>query len=316
MRDLLSLDDLLLPAQVAPAGTISGVIKERPEDFRVDELSASEPSGTGDQLLVRLEKRAMTTDDLVAHVATVLGIDRRDIGVAGLKDKQAVTTYSAVLERDPSHAASYRHRGQLRFKLGHLEAAHGDYLRAIELGDPYIRTQAYVELIILDLARDKPQMAIQVLAEAGRAAPGLPVLDYHTGALSYIQGKFHSAYVHFGRALARGYDQSYCFLFAALATQHVKKIPHERVLRRVLANEKLVGWPKPLIEAYAGKLGHEQAWKSASNPAQQSEAGYFLGELALIDGKHEAARRYFTLAARSKSYRTIEKYLARLRLKK
>ncbi len=92
MRDLLSLDDLLLPAQVAPAGTISGVIKERPEDFRVDELSASEPSGTGDQLLVRLEKRAMTTDDLVAHVATVLGIDRRDIGVAGLKDKQAVTT--------------------------------------------------------------------------------------------------------------------------------------------------------------------------------------------------------------------------------
>ena len=77
-----------------------------------------------------------------------------------------------------------------------------------------------------------------------------------------------------------------------------------------------MGWPKPLIEAYAGKLGHEQAWKSASNPAQQSEAGYFLGELALIDGKHEAARRYFTLAARSKSYRTIEKYLARLRLKK
>lgn len=70
-------------------------IKEQPEDFRVDEIPAYEPSGTGDHLFVRFEKRDRTTWDAVRAMAEALGVDPRDAGFAGMKDKRAVTTQTA-----------------------------------------------------------------------------------------------------------------------------------------------------------------------------------------------------------------------------
>jgi tRNA pseudouridine13 synthase len=70
----------------------AGRIKTTPEDFRVDELPAYEPSGEGPHLYIHFEKRGLTTDEAVGAFARALGVDRREIGVAGLKDKHAVTT--------------------------------------------------------------------------------------------------------------------------------------------------------------------------------------------------------------------------------
>jgi len=69
-----------------------GTIKHRPEDFVVDEIPAYEPSGSGAHLYVRFEKKNLTTDEAVRAFARALGVERRDIGVAGLKDKVGVTT--------------------------------------------------------------------------------------------------------------------------------------------------------------------------------------------------------------------------------
>lgn len=69
-----------------------GVIKARPEDFRVDEIPAYEPSGEGAHLFVHFRKRGLTTDQAVRAIARALEVDPRDVGVAGLKDKVAVTT--------------------------------------------------------------------------------------------------------------------------------------------------------------------------------------------------------------------------------
>ncbi|WP_428387260.1 tRNA pseudouridine(13) synthase TruD [Mucisphaera sp.] len=70
---------------------IQGVIKERPEDFLVEEQPLYEPSGEGEHLYLYIEKREMTTADAVRRIAKAFRVSRREIGYAGLKDKHAVT---------------------------------------------------------------------------------------------------------------------------------------------------------------------------------------------------------------------------------
>jgi tRNA pseudouridine13 synthase len=69
-----------------------GVIKSSPADFVVDEVPAYLPSGEGAHLYIHFKKTNLTTDEAVKAIARALNVERRDIGVAGLKDKIAVTT--------------------------------------------------------------------------------------------------------------------------------------------------------------------------------------------------------------------------------
>jgi len=80
-----------LPYLTADLPGTGGVLRARDEDFFVDEEPAYQPSGTGDHVYVRIEKRDMTTRHAVQQIARALGIDDRDIGVAGMKDRHAVT---------------------------------------------------------------------------------------------------------------------------------------------------------------------------------------------------------------------------------
>jgi tRNA pseudouridine13 synthase len=103
-----------------------GTIKASPEDFRVDEIPAYAPAGSGPHLWLHVEKRGRTTRDVVRDLARRLGVQERDVGVAGLKDRQAVTTQwlSFPVARDPDPAsldgegfrvvAASRHGNKLR----------------------------------------------------------------------------------------------------------------------------------------------------------------------------------------------------------
>jgi len=92
-----------LPLVTADLPGSGGRIKVSPEDFRVDEIPAYEPSGAGAHLWIRVEKRGRTTRDVVRVLAARLGVSERDAGYAGLKDRAAVTTQwlSFCVARDP-----------------------------------------------------------------------------------------------------------------------------------------------------------------------------------------------------------------------
>lgn len=83
-----------------------GRIKASPEDFRVDEVPAYAPCGSGPHLYLRVEKRGRTTREVVRALAGLLGVPERDAGWAGLKDKQALTTqwlsFPAAADPDPA----------------------------------------------------------------------------------------------------------------------------------------------------------------------------------------------------------------------
>lgn len=76
-------------------------IKRTPDDFIVDEIPAYEPVGEGDHLFVHFRKRGRTTAEVVSEMARALEIPARDVGVAGLKDKVAVTAQTISLPKRP-----------------------------------------------------------------------------------------------------------------------------------------------------------------------------------------------------------------------
>lgn len=70
---------------------IGGRLRERPEDFLVEEIPLYEPSGEGEHIYLFVEKRGMSTMEMVGVIAHHFGVRRRDVGYAGLKDKRAIT---------------------------------------------------------------------------------------------------------------------------------------------------------------------------------------------------------------------------------
>jgi tRNA pseudouridine13 synthase len=71
---------------------VGGRVGPEPADFMVDELPLYAASGAGEHWYVRLAKERATTFDLVKAVAAAAGVNERDIGYAGMKDKHAITT--------------------------------------------------------------------------------------------------------------------------------------------------------------------------------------------------------------------------------
>jgi hypothetical protein len=70
---------------------VGGVIRLLPQDFQVEEVPAYLPSGEGEHLYLFLEKEGLTTRQVLEFLRDELGIPEKEIGVAGLKDKHALT---------------------------------------------------------------------------------------------------------------------------------------------------------------------------------------------------------------------------------
>jgi tRNA pseudouridine13 synthase len=83
-------------------------LRAEPEDFRVDELPLYPPLGHGDHTFVSVEKRRRTTEDVANSLARLAGVKPRDVGYAGRKDREAVTTqWFSVPGLDPDRAIEF-----------------------------------------------------------------------------------------------------------------------------------------------------------------------------------------------------------------
>lgn len=80
----------VLPAITADIPGTGGQTRVLPEDFVVSEIPRFQPSGAGEFAYAYVEKRVLNTYDLVAALREQ-GVPYNDVGVAGLKDKYAVT---------------------------------------------------------------------------------------------------------------------------------------------------------------------------------------------------------------------------------
>ncbi len=101
-------------------------LRTTPDDFVVDELPLFPATGEGPHTFVRVEKRGRTTEQIARALARAAGVDPRDVGYAGRKDRDAVTRqFFSLPAVDPERALGFeledarvleatRHRHRLR----------------------------------------------------------------------------------------------------------------------------------------------------------------------------------------------------------
>lgn len=125
----------LLPDWARAHGPVAahGRLKAAPEDFRVDEVLGFAADGEGPHALLTVEKRGANTRWVAGQLARHAGLQPRDVGYAGLKDRHAVTTqhftvpiegrpepdWAAIASDEFKVLSAVRHRRKL--KIGALK---------------------------------------------------------------------------------------------------------------------------------------------------------------------------------------------------
>ncbi len=107
-----------------------GIFKESAEDFEVNELPLYAPCGSGEHTYALVEKRGMTTLEMLRRLARGVNLPERELGYAGMKDARGVTRQTVSIPRIPPEEllkleipgvrilSAERHINKLR--LGHL----------------------------------------------------------------------------------------------------------------------------------------------------------------------------------------------------
>src|SRR5262245_12416026 len=67
-----------LPYATGKSLRVFGKIRDRPDDFVVDELPAYAPEGHGNHLFVRFQKTGLNTQDAVRQLAAALRVDANE----------------------------------------------------------------------------------------------------------------------------------------------------------------------------------------------------------------------------------------------
>ena len=177
------------PLQTAALPGTGGRLRASVEDFQVLEIPAYAPDDRADaHLMFTLRKRGMTTDSALGELARQLDIARRDIGLAGLKDRHAVTEQWVTVPAACGPAlAGFTHPA---ITLGPARG-HGNKLRR-----GHLRGNRFV-IVIRELAVE--------LAEARRRVAAKLHALAEQGGLENLYGP--QRFGHGGRNAARGLAQ-------------------------------------------------------------------------------------------------------------
>ena len=110
---------------------IDVVFKQSKDDFVVTEVPLYEFSGEGEHLILKIRKKDLSTWDAVEIIAKFVGCRTRDIGYAGLKDKNAMTVQSISIHKQyEEKLKSFEHPNikilettyhNNKIKVGHLK---------------------------------------------------------------------------------------------------------------------------------------------------------------------------------------------------
>jgi len=79
-----------LPYITAELPGTGGALRVERGDFHVEELPAYQPTGAGDHVFAWIEKSGVTTLAAARALALAVGASERDVGTAGLKDRDAI----------------------------------------------------------------------------------------------------------------------------------------------------------------------------------------------------------------------------------
>jgi tRNA pseudouridine13 synthase len=155
--------NLTVPYLTAEIPGIGGTIKAIPSDFEVEEIPSYEPCGSGDHLFLWVEKRGVAAETLTRHIANALEIQTGEVGVAGMKDRHALTRQYVSVPRATQQRIDRINSSDIQVLSSQ---PHNQKLRTGQLRGNRFR------ILVRDASRDGVPRSDRVRAELQRV--GLP----------------------------------------------------------------------------------------------------------------------------------------------
>jgi tRNA pseudouridine13 synthase len=152
-------------------------LKQRPDDFQVEEVSTFTPGSSGPYAYYRLEKRSIGTAEAIQKVCKQLHIDPRRLRYGGLKDRHAVTIQYVTIEDGP-----HRHLRDTQLHLRYLGQVEEHY-------GPQSFTGNRFSITLRDLDKPELEQVEQALEEVRQSLIGNYFDDQRFGSVS-PEGRF------------------------------------------------------------------------------------------------------------------------------
>lgn len=147
-----------------PASGAHAVLKRFNEDFRVTELPLQQPCGEGEHVWLDVEKNGANTPFVAQQLAVAAGVQDRDVGYAGLKDRHAVTRqwFSIYLPKGEAPDLTQLHHTE--FKVLN-QSRHVKKLRPGDLQGNRFR------IVLRDLTGDRDAVEANLKAVVAQGVP-------------------------------------------------------------------------------------------------------------------------------------------------
>ncbi len=212
---------------------------------------------------IRLYDAALATSDLNPKGRLlIMGLRANALGVRG-RTEEAIAGFDAVIAQDPQNPAPYVGRGMVHLQRGEAELAIADDDAAIRIAPQD------------SFARANRAMAAFYLGKFAEAAEDYAIVQAgDPGDAGFL------LWLHLARARA-GLEDDAAFQRAAAAID-------------------VNSWPGPAVAYFRGRATAAQVEAAAAigSKAEQlqqgCDAGFYLGEDALIQGRKDEAKQRFT----------------------
>ncbi|MEY4429325.1 MAG: hypothetical protein RLZZ182_2014 [Pseudomonadota bacterium] len=147
-----------------PASGASAILKQHNADFMVTELPLQLPSGEGEHLWLDIEKNGANTAYVALQLAHAVGVQERDVGYAGLKDRYAITRQWFSIYLPKGEVPDLTHLQHPEFKVL-AQSRHVKKLRPGDLQGNHFR------ITLRDVVGDRQAIEANLAAIAEKGVP-------------------------------------------------------------------------------------------------------------------------------------------------
>ncbi len=251
----------------------------------------------------------------VAALYTHRGRARLELGDLG----GAVADFDTALEHNPVSALAYNERGRARHRAGDNTRAVADYDAALVLNPRY--GAAYRNRGTARIHEGRLRGALADLDAAVDSVNYDPASRILRGIARYLSGDYDAAIPDLSAALIQAYPYPQAVLWIYLAGRRSGRDGKEDLAENAEAMSA-GAWPDALIEAFLGERSHQAVLEAAEHPRDDirrrrlTQAHFYLGELANVNGDTAMAQKHFQAAFALDLFEAIERTAATLSLER
>ena len=210
---------------------------------------------------------------------------------------RAIADFTKAIDLDPRIALAYNNRGNAYRNTDDYDRAMADFTEAIQIDPNFAR--AYNNRGSVYAAKNDYDRAIADYNKAIQLDPKFALAYSNRGLANLYAGALPKALADFDQASELTPKDGFTALWLDIASKR-SNLPSR--LAAATTQIDMTKWPAPIIRLYLSQLTPEAVFAAADDPdpilrrEKVCAVSFFIGELALQEGKKDDAARLFRAA--------------------